>query len=103
MSEPTCAICKDAACVHVMDAEELLDEALYLREVCDRQHEEIHSLEGARTTMWRVLGERDDARRVANWLKALLWRVDREGYRVQVGDIPARDWLGFDFEPEECP
>lgn len=54
-------------------------------------------------TIDRLTQERDDARAVANWLFGLLHDVYRNGKPVSKGDIPEREWLSFDFEPEICP
>jgi hypothetical protein len=49
--------------------------------------------------------ERDDARQVANWLHARLYDACTRGWRPAKdgSDLPKRDWLSFDHEPERCP
>jgi hypothetical protein len=46
-----------------------------------------------------------DARAVANWLHARLYDVNRQGKHLAEdgSDMPKREWLSFDFEPEQCP
>jgi hypothetical protein len=67
------------------------------------------ALENAQADRERIL-DRDlnqilDARAVANWLHARLYEVNRYAKHLAEdgSDVPQREWLSFDFEPEACP